>query len=104
MILGQAREIFQELLEPLSVDAFLDEKFERTHFKLVGVLNASRRGEILGSDPERTILSDFARSGHRIISHAKAPLGRPPPQETMTSPAAFKAKIEAFHALGYTVR
>jgi bifunctional lysine-specific demethylase and histidyl-hydroxylase MINA len=100
----QAREIVQRILHPLPLDTFLDEVLGRRFIKLAGDDHANGRTGLLGADPESVILGAYEILAPKLTSHAAAPLGPPPRPERVADAAAFKAKIDAFHAGRHTVR
>jgi hypothetical protein len=104
MILKQAQEILQRMLGPMPLDTFLDDVLGKRFVKLEGKLCAEPRSDLLGENPEQAILAAFSNLAPKIGYHAAAPSGPPPSIEPVADTLAFKAKIEAFHALGYTVR
>ncbi|MBN8838889.1 MAG: hypothetical protein J0I25_01640 [Sphingomonadales bacterium] len=104
MILDQARATLTAVFAPLPVDRFFDELMGKALFDLTGD-GGHPRGALLGADPAQTILDAFATHGDKIVWHAEAPAGPPPPRPAVVdSVAAFRASIEALHARGYTVR
>jgi hypothetical protein len=104
MLLRQAEEIFQRLLDPAPLDAFLDETVGKRFVKIEAGPNAGARGALLGEDPERVLLDAFAWLAPKIGCHAAAPSGPPPDIEPLPDAESFRRKIAAFHARGYTVR
>jgi hypothetical protein len=104
MILTDAQDILQRMIEPMPLDTFLDDVLGKRFIKLEGRLHNGRRDYLLGEDPERVILDSFARLAPKIGCHAAAPSGPPPNIEPLPDASSFRAKIAAFHARGYTVR
>lgn len=104
MILKQAQEILQRILDPLPLNTFLDDVLGKKFIHLEGKANPHQRDTLLGDDPEQSFLGDFARLAPIVTYHAAVPLGPPPVIEAVANAAAFKAKIATFHARGYTVR
>ena len=103
MIISEALSILQRVIAPTPIDEFFNETLGRRVMKIAGS-GQGYRATLLGAEPERLILNAFPDLAPRIGFHAAAPLGPPPPIEAVSSASAFKAKIEAFHARGYTVR
>jgi len=103
MLFQDAHRILQQFLAPMPLDEFLDETLGR-HFAKIPVDSHNRRVGLFGEDPEQLILDSFRDLAPTIGFHAAEPKGPPPKIEPVTDSRAFKAKIEAFHALGYTVR
>jgi hypothetical protein len=104
MILPQAEDIFQRLLDPMPLNGFLDEIVGKRFIKLEAARHKGARGLLLGNDPERILLDSFARLPPKIGCHAAAPSGPPPDIEPVADAQSFSSKIAAFHARGYTVR
>ena len=103
MIFRDAHRIFQRMLAPLPFDRFLDEILGRQFVK-VSSQGDTYRTSLLGGDPEQTILAAFRDVAPNMEFHAVDPAGPPPRIEHVVDAEAFKAKIGAFHALGYTLR
>lgn len=104
MNLSQAQEILQRVFDPMSLDTFLDDVLDKRFIKLEGKTNKYGRQGFLGEDPASTLLNAFAVLAPKITSHAAVPLGPAPVSEPLPNASAFRTKIEAFHARGYTVR
>jgi hypothetical protein len=104
MNLSQAREILQRLFDPMPLDTFLDEVLDKKFIKLEGKANNHQRELFLGDDPAAMLLNAFGFLAPKITSHAAVPLGPAPASEPLPNAAAFRSKIEMFHARGYTVR
>ncbi|MBS0273366.1 MAG: hypothetical protein JSR55_02975 [Proteobacteria bacterium] len=103
MILQDAYSTFQTILDPMPLDTFLDSVLGQRFIKIPG--NAqSARARLFGDNPLQRALDSFEVLAPRIGCHSEAPLGPHPVIEPLPSAEAFKAKIEAFYALGYTVR
>lgn len=103
MILQDAYTTFQKILDPLPLDTFLDSVLGQRFIKIPG--NAQNaRAHLFGDNPLQLALDSFEVLAPRIGCHSEAPLGPHPVIEPLSSAEAFKAKIEAFYALGYTVR
>jgi cupin superfamily protein len=103
MILRDAHRILQRILSPMPLDQFLDETLGR-HFIKLSDNGQNERVKLLGAEPERVILNAYREVAAHIGFHAAEPKGPPPSVEPVGDSAAFMAKIESFHALGYTVR
>jgi hypothetical protein len=103
MIFRDATQTLQRMLAPVPLDEFLDETLGRRFIKIAGD-GQSDRALLLGNDPERIILDAFREVAPNIRYHSAAPSGSPPSIEPVSDSRAFKAKIDAFHALGYTVK
>ncbi|HEX3429376.1 MAG TPA: cupin domain-containing protein [Rhizomicrobium sp.] len=103
MLFQDAHRILQQILAPMSLDSFLDDTLGRRFVKIPGD-RQSYRTTTLGDDPEGVILKSFRDLAPNIGFHAAEPKGPPPQIEAVVDSRAFKDKIEAFHALGYTVR
>jgi hypothetical protein len=102
--LDQAEKIVAQLLAPLPLNRFLDEILGKTFVFVGDTAGRDWRAALLGGDPQGAILADYARLGPYLGSHAAAPTGPIPALEALGDATAFKAKIDAFHARGYTVR
>jgi hypothetical protein len=103
MLLSDAHAALQKVLDPLPVDRFLDEVLGQGFIKVAGGA-AAYRAAILGPDPDKAILGAFDRLAGKITCHAERPLGPPPKPAPAADAAAFKASVDAHHALGWTVR
>lgn len=103
MLLPDAHATLQKVLDPLSVDRFLDEVLGQTFVKVEGGAADYRRG-LLGPQPGEIILDAFDRLAGKITCHAERPLDRPPRPAPAADRDAFKTMVEAHHALGWTVR
>jgi hypothetical protein len=103
MILSQAEARLQAILGDLPLDSFLDETVGKRFIKVSGAGGDLRAG-LMGPDTEAEILADYARLAPTIGYHALAASGPAPEIVPVVDAAAFKAKVEAFHANGYTVR
>ncbi len=103
MLLKDANASVERVLAPFPLDRFIDEVLDQRFIKIAGEPGAYRMG-LLGSDPERVILGAYAEVSPHLGFHAHEPLGPPPVIEPLSSPQALKGKVEAFFALGYTVR
>src|SRR5437016_10645 len=103
MLFRDAHRILQQILAPMPLDDFLDETLGRRFVKIPGDSD-SCRVRLLGEDPERVILDAFRDLAPNIALHAAEPTGPPPQIGPVADSRAFKARIEAFHAVGYTVR
>jgi hypothetical protein len=87
----------------MPLNTFFDDTLGHRFVKVPGDPTCFR-ATLLGDDPESTILSAFHELAPNIGFHAAEPKASPPSIESIHSSEAFKAKIEAFHARGYTVR
>src|ERR1700731_3692932 len=103
MIFRQAHAVLQRILAPVPLDTFLDEILGRRFIRIAGEPDSYRR-TLLGNDPESAILAAFRDLAPNLGFHAAEPKGPPPAVEPVSDSTAFKAKIENFRALGYTVR
>jgi hypothetical protein len=103
VIFADARDNLEKVLAPLSLGEFLDEVLLGGVVKLPGDPGCAR-ARLLGENPQRLLLEQFDYLAPRITCHGAEPLGPPPATERVTDAEEFKAKIEAFHSLGYTVR
>jgi hypothetical protein len=103
MIIQDANRILQRILAPLPLDKFLDDVLGKRFIKVAGD-SQSYRKTLLGADPERIILDAYRDLAQGIGFHSARPLGPPPNVEAVADARAFRAKIDAFHAQGYTVR
>jgi len=103
MILSQAEDLLQTVLGDVTLDDFLDEVVGKRFIKADGAGAEMRKG-LMGADAEACILADYARLAPKIGYHALAATGPAPEIQPVADAAAFKAKVEAFHANGYTVR
>jgi bifunctional lysine-specific demethylase and histidyl-hydroxylase MINA len=102
--LDQAEKLVAQLLAPLPLNRFLDEILGKTFVFVGDTAGRDWRAALLGGDPEGAILVDYARLGPHLGSHSAAPTGPIPGLEALGDATAFKAKIDAFQARGYTVR
>ncbi|MGN6124005.1 MAG: JmjC domain-containing protein [Sphingomonas oligoaromativorans] len=103
MQLAEVRSILAEVLAPLSVDRFFDEIMGRSFAEVPGGAQHPRRA-IFGDHPAETVLAAHATHADRLGCHAEAPRGPAPGAIPAADPQAFRASIEAFHGVGYTVR
>jgi hypothetical protein len=103
MFLDEAEDLLARLVGPTPLDVFLDEILGR-RFLHVPASQGAHRAAILGPDPKAVILANYARLSPHIGHHALAPSSPPPTIEALASAKAFAAKIDEFHARGYTVR
>ncbi|HEY2444967.1 MAG TPA: cupin domain-containing protein [Rhizomicrobium sp.] len=103
MLFPDAQQFLQQVLAPAPLDSFLDETLGRKFAKIAGD-RQSYRSSLLGDDPEGLILDAFHDLAPNIGCHAAEPKGPYPAIEPVADAEAFRAKIDAFHALGYTVR
>jgi hypothetical protein len=103
MIYRDAQRILQRILAPMTLDTFFDDVLGRHFVKIPGD-SGNVRMTLLGEDPQHAILNAFSDLAPNIGFHAADPKGPPPSIGPVHSSEAFKAKIEAFHARGYTVR
>jgi hypothetical protein len=103
MLFPDAERFLQQVLAPVPLDSFLDETLGRRFVKIAGD-RQSYRSTLLGEDPEGLILDAFDDLAPNIGCHAAEPKGPYPTIEPVADAEAFRAKIDAFHALGYTVR
>jgi hypothetical protein len=103
MIPQEAERILQGVLDPLSLDAFLDEVLDRRVLHVPSNGN-HLRCKLLGDDPAATIANAFRDLSPIITHHAAAPTGPAPTIEAVSTRRDFARKIEALHANGYTVR
>lgn len=104
LLLEEAREIVERLLAPLPLDRFLDEILGQQFVFENGEAGRVWRRDLLGKDPEGAILNAYAALAPVLAHHAAKPSGPPPRVEPVADAAAFKAKIDEFHARGYTIR
>lgn len=91
------------MLAPMPLDSFLDETLGRHHVKIAGTSD-SHRTTLLGDEPEGSILAAFRDVAPNIQFHAVDPKGPAPTIKPVPDSRAFKEQIDAFHALGYSVR
>ena len=103
MTLDDACGNLQRILHPLPLDEFLDGVLGRRVIKVPAGAQ-SHRAEMLGPDPEQIILSAFGDIAPHMAFHAVEPRGPAPAVSPVANAQAFKARIAAFHGLGYTVR
>lgn len=103
MLFQDAYRILQRILAPMNLDGFLDDTLGLRFAKVPGD-RQSYRATLLGDDPESLILNEFREIAPNIGFHAAEPKGPPPKIEPVMDSRAFRAKVDAFHALGYTVR
>src|ERR1700742_2096762 len=96
--------LLAQLLAPQPLDAFLDGVLGKRFLVLNGEAGRAARRAIAGPDIEGAILADYERLGPKLGCHAANPLGPPPPTEMLADAEALKRKVEAYHALAYTVR
>ncbi len=102
MIESDAREVLQRILDPQPLDPFLDEILGKRFVKIAARDPGQRM--LLGPNPENLLLSAFGHLAPKLGYHAAKPLAPPPPIGPVANAWAFKARIDAFHASGYTVR
>jgi bifunctional lysine-specific demethylase and histidyl-hydroxylase MINA len=102
MIESEARELLERIFDPQPLDPFLDEIVGKRFVKIAPRDPAARM--LLGPNPENLILNAFAHLAPKLGCHAAKPLAPPPPIGAVANAWAFKARIDAFHANGYTVR
>jgi hypothetical protein len=101
MIVSQAREIVGQMLAPLSLDDFL-RSLGREWLSVKG--EASKlRAELLGEDPQRTILDAYRTHSSRLEWHGVSPALPPPEPGAIESAEAFHSLIKSFHSRDYTV-
>lgn len=103
MILREAEAILQDVLGDTPLDAFLDDILGKRFLKADGK-GGALRAAMMGLDAEAAILGDYARLAPKIGYHALKASGPAPEIGPVADATAFKAKVEAFHANGYTVR
>jgi hypothetical protein len=103
MLFQDAHRILQRVFAPIPLDSFLDEILGQRFVKAAGD-RQDYRTTLLGDDPEGLILGAFRDLAPNIGFHAAEPKGPPPKIEPVADARAFRAKIDAFHGLGYTVR
>src|SRR5947209_1198877 len=103
MLFQDAHRILQQILTPMSLDSFLDETLGQRFIKIPGD-RQSYRTMLLGQDPEGLVLSAFRDLAPNIAFYPDALKGPPPKIEPVADTRAFKAKIDALHAVGCTVR
>ncbi len=87
----------------MPVDDFLDGVLGKRFIKVPADAQ-NRRADMLGAEPEQTILSAFADTAPHMAFHAVEPRGPAPAVGPVADAQALKARIAAFHGLGYTVR
>ena len=95
--------LLERVIAPMPLDTFLDDVVGRKFVKIGGEADHFRTG-LLGADPRQSILADFERLAPRLGCHAALPLAPHPTIEPVADATAFKAKVDAFHQRGYTVR
>jgi hypothetical protein len=98
-----AHENLQRILHPAPLNGFLDGVLGKRCIKIPADAHG-HRAELLGPDPEQIILAAFGDIAPHMAFHAVEPRGPAPLVGPVASAQAFKAKVAAFHALGYTVR
>ena len=103
MTLDDAHGNLQRILHPLPVDDFLDGVLGKRFIKVPADAQ-NRRADMLGAEPEQAILSAFADTAPHMAFHAVEPRGPAPAVGPVADAQALKARIAAFHGLGYTVR
>jgi len=103
MTLDDACGHLQRILHPLPLDEFLDGVLGKRFIK-VPASAQSHRADMMGADPQQVILSAFADIAPHIAFHAIEPRGPAPTVGPVANAQAFKAKVAAFHDLGYTIR
>jgi ribosomal protein L16 Arg81 hydroxylase len=104
VLLEEAREIVQRLLLPLPLDRFLDEILGRQFVFENGDAGRAWRTNLLGPDPEAVLLSAYTNLAPTLAHHTAHATEPPPRAESVADAAAFKTKVDEFHARGYTVR
>ena len=103
MTLDDAYLTLQRVLHPLLVDDFLDGVLGKRFVK-VAVDAQNRRAEILGDQPEEVVLAGFADTAPHMAFHAVEPRGPAPAVGPVADARAFRARVDAFPRLGFTVR
>lgn len=102
MNLDQAEKLLGEIIDPLPPEDFFN-ALGRAPLSLKGG-PSHRRAQLFGADPAKTLLDAFASHSSGLDCHSPDPSGPPPAAKQVPDPAAFRALIEDYHALGYTVR
>lgn len=102
-MLKQARSIFTDIIRPHSYDHFFDEVVGRRPLALLGG-EVPDRALILGPDPEKVILSAYAKHAPTLTCHALAPKVKPPTPRAVANEDEYRALIREYHESGFTVR
>ena len=103
MLFQDAHRILQRILAPMSLDSFLDDTVGHRFVRIPGD-GQNERTTLLGQDPEGLILRAFRDLAPNIGFYVAALKGPPPKIEPVADSRAFKAKVEALHAVGCTAR
>ncbi len=91
-----------QFLAPMPLEQFLDGTLRGAWRRLPGGDPASRVG-LLGADPAAVLARAHHLAPH-LTFHSADPAGPAPGFAGIAGPSDFKARIEAFHALRYSVR
>ncbi|MFZ4745476.1 MAG: JmjC domain-containing protein [Sphingomonas sp.] len=103
MILSEAEAVVGAMLAPLAIDAFFDAVTASTPVEQRGG-TGHPRAMMLGPDPMGTLLAAFSTHAQILDCHAVTPAGPPPGPAAVKDAPAFRALINAYHDLNYTVR
>ncbi|MBV9842472.1 MAG: hypothetical protein JOY99_13240 [Sphingomonadaceae bacterium] len=103
MFLTDAQRLVGALLAPLPLAAFMARLAEGRAYKIDGPGDPARIA-LLGAEPGELLLGHHAHLADRLTFHAIAPSGPPPAIGPAPDERAFRDRIAAFHARGYSVR
>jgi bifunctional lysine-specific demethylase and histidyl-hydroxylase MINA len=100
MLFEEARQIWAQFLAPVTLDEFLDQTLS------AGFRSFPRntaRAQLLGADPQ-ALLGAAYQLAAKLTFHSANPTGAPPSLLGIEDAAAFRHRIEEFHARNYSVR
>jgi hypothetical protein len=101
MIVSQAREIVEQMLAPFPLDDFL-RSLGREWLSVKGE-GSKLRAELLGGNPQRTILDAYRTHSNKLEWHGASPTLPPPQLGPIQSAEALHSLIKSFHSRDYTV-
>lgn len=103
MMLQDAQRTLERLLAPLTLDEFLDRTLVGGFCKVDAAGAAAARTELLGPDPEATLLGAW-QLAPKLTFHSVNPTGAAPSLQGVADAAEFRQRIEQLHARHYSVR
>lgn len=102
MLFQDAQRTLEQFLSPLPLSEFLDNTLTGG-FRRIASGGAFPRADLLGPNPESTLLDAF-HLAPKLTFHSANPLGPPPDLATVANRENFAQRIEEFHAKNYSVR
>jgi len=102
MIRDEALALIDDMLAPLTADAFFADHLGRAIAVVPGAAD-HRRTQLLGPDPRATVLAAWQTHPELFGFHADGVTGPPPPRDNIDGPDAFAALVAEHQARGYTV-